>query len=49
MNFHYIDMDSYKRKAHFEYFGSLAYPYVGATVNVKITGLPDFPHSGAGG
>lgn len=32
-----LDMDTYKRKAHFEYFKSLAYPYVGATVNVEIT------------
>lgn len=33
----YIDMDSYKRKPHFDYFKSLAYPYVGMTVNVDIT------------
>ena len=30
-------MSSYKRKDHFAYFSSLAYPYVGATVNVDIT------------
>lgn len=41
MNFQYIDMERYKRKAHFSYFSSLAYPYVGTTVNVKITGLPE--------
>lgn len=37
MNYRYIDMEAYKRKEHFEYFKSLAYPYVGVTVNVDIT------------
>ncbi len=32
-----IDMNTYKRKDHFEYFRSLAYPYVGVTVDVDIT------------
>lgn len=39
MNYKYIDMETYKRKSHFEYFSSLAYPYVGLTVNVDITEL----------
>ena len=39
MNYKYIDMETYKRKSHFEYFNSLAYPYVGITVNVDITEL----------
>lgn len=39
MYFKQIDMDRYKRKAHFEYFKSLAYPYVGVTVNTDITKL----------
>lgn len=39
MKFRYLDMDSYKRKGHFEYFRTLAYPYMGATVNVDITRL----------
>ena len=30
-------MNTYKRKDHFEYFRSLAYPYVGVTVDVDIT------------
>jgi chloramphenicol O-acetyltransferase type A len=34
-----IDMDSYSRKSHFEYFKNMAYPYVGVTVNVDITDL----------
>lgn len=33
----FIDMDNYPRKSHFEYFGSLAYPYVGFTANVDVT------------
>ena len=34
----YIDMETYPRKSHFEFFGSLAYPYVGFTANVDVTG-----------
>lgn len=41
MDYKCVDMDAYKRKAHFEYFNSLAYPYVGVTVNVDITGLKE--------
>lgn len=33
----FIDMEAYPRKSHFEYFGSLAYPYVGFTANVDVT------------
>jgi len=33
----YIDMETYPRKSHFAYFGSLAYPYVGFTANVDVT------------
>lgn len=39
MNFRYLDMNLYKRKSHFDYFSSLAYPYVGLTANVDITRL----------
>jgi len=39
MNIKKIDMNSYPRKAHFEYFRNMAYPYVGATVNIDITSL----------
>lgn len=39
MNYKTIDMDSFPRRAHFEYFKDLAYPYVGFTVNVDITGF----------
>ena len=37
MSFHYIDMENYKRRAHFEYFSSLPYPYAGITVNIDVT------------
>lgn len=33
----YLDMNSYPRKAHFDYFRSLAYPYAGLTVEIDIT------------
>lgn len=39
MNYRQLDMNTYKRKSHFEYFNTLAYPYVGITVNVDITDL----------
>ena len=37
MNYRTIDMSKFPRRAHFEYFRSLAYPYVGITANVDIT------------
>lgn len=33
----YLNMDTYPRKAHFDYFQSMAYPYAGLTVEVDIT------------
>lgn len=39
MGYKYLDMETYKRKNHFDYFRSLSYPYVGITVNVDITDL----------
>lgn len=32
-----IDLETYPRKSHFEYFGSLAFPYIGLTANVDVT------------
>lgn len=32
-----INMDTYPRKAHFDYFRTMAYPYVGVTANVDVT------------
>ncbi|NLU23205.1 MAG: chloramphenicol acetyltransferase [Clostridiales bacterium] len=37
MNYTTLNMDSYPRKDHFAYFSTLAFPYVGITVNVDIT------------
>ncbi len=37
MSSHMLDMDSYARKAHFDYFRSLPYPYVGVTVEQDVT------------
>lgn len=38
-NYKYLNMETYERKAHFEYFSGLAYPYVGVTVHVDFTDL----------
>lgn len=35
----YIDLETYPRRSHYEYFRSLAYPYVGLTANVEVTDL----------
>ena len=35
----YIDMEQYPRRSHYEFFRSLAYPYVGFTANVDVTRL----------
>ncbi len=37
MEYTYIDMSTYPRRKHFDYFRSLAYPYVGMTVNLDVT------------
>ena len=37
MDWKAIDMARYPRKAHFDYFRTMAYPYVGVTVQVEIT------------
>lgn len=39
MAYRIIDMDTYPRRAHFDYFRTLAYPYVGVTANVDVTEL----------
>lgn len=35
----FLDKKTYRRKAHFEYFSGMAYPYVGLTVNVDLEEL----------
>lgn len=34
-----IDLENYPRRSHYEYFKSLAYPYIGMTANVDVTNL----------
>jgi len=42
MNYRTIDMKSYPRRAHFDYFRSLQNPMLGVTVDVDVTALRDF-------
>lgn len=37
-----IDLATYPRRSHFEYFGAMAFPYVGLTANVNVTNLIRF-------
>lgn len=37
MKYRYLDINTYKRRKHFEYFSYMAYPYVSVTVNIDIT------------
>ena len=37
MDYRVLDMEKYPRQKHFDYFRSLAYPYVGMTVDVDVT------------
>jgi len=39
MGYHLLDMTAYARLDEYNYFRSLAYPYVGVTVNADITPL----------
>ena len=39
MEYKIIDMENYPRRDQFELFNSYAYPYMGLTVNVDITGF----------
>lgn len=34
-----IDIETYPRRSHYEFFKNMAYPYVGMTVNVDVTRL----------
>lgn len=35
----YINLETYPRRTHFEFFNNMAYPYVGLTANVDVTAL----------
>ena len=43
-----IDMSNYPRRSHFEYFGRMAFPYVGLTANVEVTNLIRFAKAHGG-
>lgn len=42
MKAHLIDLRQYPRRAHFDYFRTLAYPYVGTTVDVDVTEIVQY-------
>lgn len=42
MSVRLLDMSKYARKAHFDYFRSLQYPYVGVTVDQDVTNAYNF-------
>jgi len=42
MTYRTIDMNTYPRKAHFDYFRALQNPMLGVTVDVDVTALRDF-------
>jgi chloramphenicol O-acetyltransferase type A len=35
----YIDLETYPRRSHYEFFKAMAYPYVGMTANVDVTDI----------
>ena len=43
-----IDLETYPRRSHFEYFGRMAFPYVGLTANVDVTNLIRFAKNHGG-
>lgn len=42
MGYRMINMADYPRRAHFDYFRTLAYPYVGVTQEIDVTALVRF-------
>ena len=42
MSFQKIDLQTYARRKHFEYFCSLQYPYVGVTQEVDVTEMAQY-------
>ncbi|MDD6871969.1 MAG: CatA-like O-acetyltransferase [Clostridiales bacterium] len=41
MDYRRIDLATFPRRAHFEYFSAMADPYVGVTAEVELHGLPN--------
>lgn len=35
----YIDLETYPRRSHYEFFKAMAYPYMGMTANVDVTNI----------
>ena len=44
----YIDLETFPRRSHYEFFKSYAYPYVGITANVDVTELVAFAKAQGG-
>lgn len=44
----YIDLETYPRRSHYEFFKAMAYPYVGMTANVDVTKLIRFARERGG-
>ncbi len=42
MQYKHIDMNTYPRKNHFEYFRKLAYPYTGLTAEIDVTRIKQY-------
>ena len=44
----YIDLTTYPRRSHYEFFKSYAYPYMGITANVDVTELVNYAKAKGG-
>lgn len=44
----YIDLETYPRRSHYEFFKAMAYPYMGMTANVDVTKLVSFAKARGG-
>ena len=44
----YIDLETYPRRSHYEFFKSYAYPYMGITANVDVTELVNYAKAKGG-
>ena len=44
----YIDLETYPRRSHYEFFKAMAYPYMGMTANVDVTKLVSFANAKGG-
>ena len=44
----YIDLETYPRRSHYEFFKAMAYPYMGMTANVDVTKLVSFTKAKGG-